>query len=82
MTSQDIEGARQQGATDLEIHDTVLIAAAFCMNNRYVDGLATWQPHNADFYRSRGAIVGEMGYLDLKREAIDIQDANSSQAAG
>ena len=82
VTSQEIESARQQGATDLEIHDTVLIAAAFCMYNRYVDGLATWQPHDADFYRSRGAIVGEMGYLNLKREAIDVQDAKSSQAVG
>lgn len=39
---EDIAFARQQGATDKEIHDTVLIAAAFCMYNRYVDGLATW----------------------------------------
>lgn len=82
VTSQDIERARQQGATDLEIHDTVLIAAAFCMYNRYVDGLATWQPHNAEFYRSRGAIVGVLGYLNLKREAIEIEDTAASQSAG
>ncbi len=44
VTSADIAEARSQGATDLEIHDIVLIAAAFCMYNRYVDGLATWQP--------------------------------------
>ena len=44
VTATDIAAARAQGATDLEIHDTVLIAAAFCMYNRYVDGLATWQP--------------------------------------
>ena len=37
----DIEAAKQAGATDEEIHDTVLIAAAFCMFNRYVDGLGT-----------------------------------------
>ena len=41
VTAQDVERARAEGATDLEIHDTVLIAAAFCMYNRYVDGLAT-----------------------------------------
>ena len=41
VTTEDVERARQQGATDKEIHDTVLIAAAFCMYNRYVDGLAT-----------------------------------------
>jgi len=39
-----VADARAQGATDLEIHDTVLIAAAFCMFNRYVDGLATDVP--------------------------------------
>ena len=44
VTSSDVEAARAEGATDLEIHDTVLIAAAFCMYNRYVDGLDTWQP--------------------------------------
>jgi len=82
VTTQDIERARQQGATDLEIHDAVLIAAAFCMYNRYVDGLATWQPQNADFYRSRGAIVGEMGYVILKREPVDIEDTAASKAAG
>lgn len=44
VRSEDIERARKEGATDCEIHDTVLIAAAFCMYNRYVDGLATWAP--------------------------------------
>jgi uncharacterized peroxidase-related enzyme len=42
VTEEDVTAARQQGATDLEIHDTVLIAAVFCMCNRYVDGLGTW----------------------------------------
>jgi uncharacterized peroxidase-related enzyme len=41
VTAADVEDARNLGATDVEIHDTVLIAAAFCMYNRYVDGLAT-----------------------------------------
>jgi uncharacterized peroxidase-related enzyme len=41
VREEDIAAAREEGATDLEIHDTVLIAAAFCMYNRYVDGLAT-----------------------------------------
>ena len=39
VTEEDIEKAKQNGATDIDIHDTVLIAAAFCMFNRYVDGL-------------------------------------------
>jgi uncharacterized peroxidase-related enzyme len=44
VSNEDVARARQQGATDKEIHDTILIAAAFCMFNRYVDGLATWAP--------------------------------------
>ena len=59
---EDIERARQQGATDLEIHDTVLIAAAFCMYNRYVDGLGTWAPQDLDSYRERAAAVATGGY--------------------
>jgi uncharacterized peroxidase-related enzyme len=58
----DIARARQEGATDLEIHDTVLIAAAFCMANRYVDGLATWQPDDPQMYRDRGALTATLGY--------------------
>jgi uncharacterized peroxidase-related enzyme len=67
---EDIERARREGATDLEIHDTVLIAAAFCMYNRYVDGLATWTPTDPDFYRARGAKVAKEGYLQANRELM------------
>jgi uncharacterized peroxidase-related enzyme len=62
VTAADIDRARQHGATDLEIHDTVLIAAVFCLCNRYVDGLATWTPDDPDFYRQRAAIVATQGY--------------------
>ena len=62
VTAADVELARSHGATDLEIHDTVLIAAVFCMCNRYVDGLATWAPRDPDFYRQRAAIVAQHGY--------------------
>jgi uncharacterized peroxidase-related enzyme len=58
----DIERARREGATDIEIHDTVLIAASFCMFNRYVDGLATWAPDDLDTYRARAAKVAQDGY--------------------
>jgi uncharacterized peroxidase-related enzyme len=63
VTSEDIARARQQGATDKEIHDTVLIAAAFCMYNRYVDGLATWQPIGRDAYRDMGEQLAHEGYV-------------------
>ncbi|MGA3234949.1 MAG: peroxidase-related enzyme [Bryobacteraceae bacterium] len=64
VLAEDIERARQQGATDLEIHDTVLIAAAFCMYNRYVDGLATWAPQDAERYRQQGARLAQQGYAE------------------
>ena len=41
VTANDIEYAKAHGATDEMIHDTVLVAASFCMFNRYVDGLGT-----------------------------------------
>jgi hypothetical protein len=44
VTGESIAAARAEGATDVEIHDTVLIASAFCMYNRYVDGLGTFAP--------------------------------------
>jgi uncharacterized peroxidase-related enzyme len=62
VTGEDIAEARAHGATDLEIHDTVLIAANFCMMNRYVDGLATWTPEDPDFYRQRAANLAQHGY--------------------
>jgi uncharacterized peroxidase-related enzyme len=62
VTQADVESARANGATDLEIHDTVLIAAAFSMYNRYVDGLGTWQPRNPDMYTQMGKHLAEEGY--------------------
>lgn len=62
VTESDVERARAEGATDLEIHDAVLIAAVFCMCNRYVDGLATWTPEDPEFYRDRAAKIATGGY--------------------
>jgi len=76
VTSEDIALARAEGATDIEIHDTVLIAAAFCMYNRYVDGLATWQPDNDTLYDKMGEQRAREGYLTapfkvLNRELVN-----------
>ncbi len=68
VTSEDIAGARAEGATDREIHDTVLIAAAFSMFNRYVDGLATWQPEDAKDYREMGKRMAHSGYTRTQWE--------------
>ncbi len=62
VTADDIEAARQHGASDIEIHDAVLIAAAFCMYNRYVDGLATWAPDDPELYRQQAARLATEGY--------------------
>src|ERR1700743_3368910 len=62
VTEQQIQEARNAGATDTEIHDTVLIAAAFCMFNRYVDGLATWAPADRQVYINRAPQRALDGY--------------------
>jgi hypothetical protein len=81
VTTVDVERARQEGATDKEIHDTVLIAAAFCMFNRYVDGLAAWQPHDPDVYREIGQHTARLGYVgrDYKKplDAIAAKQGSS-----
>jgi alkylhydroperoxidase family enzyme len=63
VTKELVDTARAEGATDLDIHDTVLIAAAFCMYNRYVDGLATWQPREPQMYVEMGKMMAEQGYV-------------------
>lgn len=64
VTSEQIDKAKALGATDIEIHDTVLIAAAFCMFNRYVDGLGTWAPQDRMFYVNRAKARAEEGYAN------------------
>jgi uncharacterized peroxidase-related enzyme len=74
VTAEDVDSARRLGASDLEIHDTVLIAAAFCMYNRYVDGLGTWAPADPEVYKERAATVAKGGYsripADIKEQAM------------
>ena len=59
----DINAARKEGATDKEIHDAVLIAAAFSMFNRYVDGLASFTPTDETEYEAMGKRMVEKGYV-------------------
>ena len=66
VTNEDVAAARAAGADDKAIHDTVLTAAAFCMFNRYVDGLATWVPEDPALYEQGGAVRAEQGYLYVK----------------
>src|SRR6185312_11803744 len=64
VAAEAVARARECGASDMEIHDTVLIAAAFCMFNRYVDGLGTWAPADPDLYRQRAPMIASDGYLN------------------
>ena len=65
VTEEQIGYAKELGATDREIHDTVLIAAAFCMFNRYVDGLGTWAPQDRQVYVERAPRRAAEGYIDF-----------------
>jgi uncharacterized peroxidase-related enzyme len=65
VNKEQINRAKEEGATDLEIHDTVLIAAAFCMFNRYVDGLGTFAPDAPEMYQERAKNIAEKtGYAN------------------
>jgi uncharacterized peroxidase-related enzyme len=65
VTEEDIERARKLGATDKDINDCVLTAAAFCMFNRYVDGLGTYAPpRGSDPYKEIAKRLAVDGYLD------------------
>lgn len=66
VTPQAIEAAKQAGATDMELHDTVMIAALFCFYNRYVDGLGTIAPTNAEYYQQMGERLKNNGYHRVK----------------
>lgn len=63
VSEEDVQLARSHGANDRDIHDTVLIAATFCMFNRYVDGLATLTPTDAEAYAQMGERMGTLGYV-------------------
>ena len=65
VTAEQVEVAKSAGASDREIHDTVLIAAAFCMFNRYVDGLGTWAPQDRQVYIDRAKMRADDGYANM-----------------
>jgi uncharacterized peroxidase-related enzyme len=65
VTAEAIEKAKAEGATDIEIHDTVLIAALFCLYNRYVDGLATALPADSNYYNVLAERLVNHGYTRL-----------------
>jgi uncharacterized peroxidase-related enzyme len=62
VTKAMVDRAKTAGATDVEIHDTVLIAAAFCMFNRYVDGLGTLAGRDTSQYAATAQLIVAAGY--------------------
>jgi uncharacterized peroxidase-related enzyme len=59
----DVEAAcRRAGATDRDLHDTVLVAAAFSLFNRYVDGLGAPEPSDPAAYVPMGERLARSGY--------------------
>lgn len=83
VTIEDVNAAKAIGANDEEIHDTVLIAAAFCMFNRYVDGLGT-TPAKKDEYAEMGRRMAK-GYKMppnfLKKLIIRLMNRKSDSGA-
>lgn len=65
VTNESVDRAKKAGATDIEIHDTVLIAALFCLYNRYVDGLATLEPTDPAYYNVLAERLVTNGYNRL-----------------
>lgn len=65
VTTESVQKAKDAGASDTEIHDTVLIAALFCLYNRYVDGLSTVAPTDPAFYKGLAERLKNNGYNRL-----------------
>jgi uncharacterized peroxidase-related enzyme len=80
VTQEHVREAKLAGASDEDIHDTVLIAAAFCMYNRYVDGLGTNLPGNKSEYAPMGERMARIGYtyppLFLRKIVIRLMNRN------
>lgn len=64
VTKELVDRALAEGATEVDVHDVILVASAFCMFNRYVDGLGTWQPRDESMYAEMGRQLAENGYLN------------------
>jgi uncharacterized peroxidase-related enzyme len=79
VTQESIDEAKQAGATDIEIHDTVLIAALFCLYNRYVDGLATALPESPKYFDSLADRLVHHGYRRLPQGYDHLKKMSSNE---
>jgi uncharacterized peroxidase-related enzyme len=78
VTAESVQKAKDAGATDIEIHDTVLIAALFCLYNRYVDGLSTVTPADPSFYKGLGERLKNHGYNRLPQGYDHLKKSTTS----
>jgi uncharacterized peroxidase-related enzyme len=62
VTPEMVADARAEGASDLELHDTVLITGAFALANRYVDGLGAFTPQDPELYEGIAKVLVHTGY--------------------
>ena len=76
VTAESVQKAKDSGATDIEIHDTVLIAALFCLYNRYVDGLSALTPTDPVFYKRLGQRLKDNGYNRLPQGYDHLKKSN------
>ncbi len=81
VKEEQIQAARAAGAEDRDIHDTVLVAAAFCMYNRYVDGLATLTPHDPAAYAMMAERLVNQGYAITTPAPVGGVTAAAARAA-
>jgi uncharacterized peroxidase-related enzyme len=77
VVTESIERAKNSGATDIEIHDTVLIAALFSLYNRYVDGLATRLPDTNEYYQTLAERLVTNGYKRLPQGYDHLKKPNN-----
>jgi uncharacterized peroxidase-related enzyme len=76
VTAEDIALAKSRGATDIELHDTVLIAALFCLYNRYVDGLGTYRPEDPAYYEKLAQRLVTVGYMRPRESIVKTGEAS------
>jgi uncharacterized peroxidase-related enzyme len=62
LGADDVAAARAAGATDGDVQLAILIAAAFSMYNRLVDGFRARTPADTAVYRARAAEIATQGY--------------------
>jgi uncharacterized peroxidase-related enzyme len=65
VSPEMVARAKAEGATDAELHGTVLIAALFSLYNRYVDGMATTMPDNDAYFDTLADRIVHHGYQRL-----------------